>query len=63
MKESELSGNASRTPISRPPLLAASAGSALASAEHRFDHGSEKSKEEIEGERLDREEALRVSSI
>ena len=53
-----ISSNATRAPVSRPPL-AADHSRALSMSESELSL-SEVSKEDIETERLDREEALRV---
>jgi hypothetical protein len=52
------SPGSSRQPVSRPPLAAASTA-----ADVEFNDSFEVSKEEIENQRLDREEALRVSCM
>ena len=52
----------SRQPVSRPPLAAAGSGSSAAE-DVEFAGNFEGSKEEFENQRLDREEALRVSSM
>ena len=55
----------SRHPVSRPPLAAAAAAASGASTAEDVEFGGtfEGSKEEFENQRLDREEALRVSSM
>ena len=54
-----LSSNATRAPVSRPPL-AADHSRTLSMSESELSLSVEVSKEDIETERLDREEALRV---
>jgi hypothetical protein len=62
MHDVSLPAAPSRQPVSRPPLAAA--GSASSAAQDvEFGGNFEGSKEEFENQRLDREEALRVSSM
>jgi hypothetical protein len=56
------SSNATRAPVSRPPL-AADHSRPLSISETELSLSVEVSKEDIETERLDREEALRVRNV
>jgi hypothetical protein len=62
MHDVSLPAAPSRQPVSRPPLAAAGSGSSAAE-DVEFGGNFEGSKEEFENQRLDREEALRVSSM
>jgi hypothetical protein len=62
MPTSDAQSTAARAPVSRPPLVAGIAGHDGPPATSEFECSSfEGSKEDMESERLDREEALRVS--